>query len=438
MRPTPFPHQHTGAAFLAERRFGLLADSMGIGKTACAIIAADTVQARRILVICPAVVRTNWEDEILTWQKMPRTVTTVEGRPRQPPGDGVTIVSHASLADKGSVAVLQKGGPYDAIIIDESHELRQFDAARTRNMFAPGGLLEQANRLWCLTGTPVVNSAADLWPLAFGPMRMQVSWWDWCMRFATLKPVGNGDVRPIGIREPGGLADLFRPVLLRRTPESVGVRLPPLAVHDVPLPADPTVLARAMAGLEHWNPQRLALALDEQDELRDSAMASVRRALGMAKATAVAEHVHAILAAGDGPVVAFFQHTDVRRAMHAALVAHGHTVSWIDGTVTRPQLRAAKDWFQAGKLDVLLVQTQAGGVGLTLTRAHRAVVGELPWTAVALHQAIKRIHRIGQTAACTADVIRLQGCWLEDALASTVGRKHRASEDFLGRLTTNR
>ena len=80
---------------------------------------------------------------------------------------------------------------------------------------------------------------------------------------------------------------------------------------------------------------------------------------------------------------------------------------------------------------MLLVQTDAGGVGLTLTRADKAVVAELPWTAVGMWQAVKRVHRITQTREVRADVLRASGCWLEQSLASAVSRKHAASERLL-------
>ena len=45
---------------------------------------------------------------------------------------------------------------------------------------------------------------------------------------------------------------------------------------------------------------------------------------------------------------------------------------------------------------------------------------------------------MGQKLACTAEVVRAVGCWLDDAMANVVARKHRESEAFLALLTTNR
>ena len=449
MPPVDYPHQRTGSAFLAERRFAYLADDMGLGKCRTAILAADLVGAERVLVACPGAVRQTWAREFEKWSDRARPLHVVGGLLTRPPGDGVTIVSHAVFSDAppvssrprpgrgGSLAHLFAKADYDVLVIDESHEFRRYDASRTKTLFAPDGLAARAKRTWCLSGTPFVNSAADLYPMALGALRSPASWTEFCSHYCEMRPDPYVGVKPVGVRNAAELADGLRPHLLRRTVESLGIPMPPLAVERVALAGvDPAAVAAAMAGLEGWTPARLAEMLAERDELRDSGLSRVRHALGAAKAAAAAAHVEVVLASGEGPVVAFFQHTAVRRAMHAALAAAGRRCSWIDGTIGRAQLGAAESWFQQGRLDALLVQTQSGGQGLTLTRAHRAAMVELPWTATAMMQAIKRIHRIGQNRACTAEILVAPGCWLEDTMAGVVSTKRRAADDLLDRLTT--
>jgi SWI/SNF-related matrix-associated actin-dependent regulator 1 of chromatin subfamily A len=443
MSAIDYSHQDTGAAFLAERRFALLADDPGLGKSFSAIKAADLLDIRRILIICPGAVRRHWEAELDLRQTIDRPITVEEGFLTAPPGAGVTIVSHATLSDlgrkgrMGSISWLNAGAPYDLIIVDESHEMRHYQASRTRTLLGPDGIASQARHVWLLSGTPVVNSAADLYPLVFGALRLQVSWLDFCTHYCEMRTDAFNGLKPVGIRNAAELADGLRPYVLRRTIASLGIDLPPLDIQRRTLAVDPAAVASAMAGIEDWSPERLLLAIGDGDELRDAAMSRVRRALGLAKAEAAAAHVEAILAAGDGPVVAFFQHTDVRIAMHAALTRAGRVCSWIDGKVTAKQLRAAREWHQAGRLDVLLVQTAAGGVGLTLTRGHRVAICELPWTASSLFQAIKRVHRIGQTRACLAEVLSAQGCWLDEVLATVVETKRKASDELLDLLTSS-
>jgi SNF2 family DNA or RNA helicase len=444
---TDYSHQQTGSAFLAERRFALLADDMGLGKTRQVVLACDRVSARKILVVCPGAVREHWALEFEQWSDQERPVHVVEGFLKEPPGPGITIVSHAVLSDatpsakrpnRGqSLRHLFSGPPFDVIVVDEAHEFRQYQAARTRTLFAPDGLVSRASQMWCLSGTPIVNSAADFYPMLYGGLGSQVTWQEFCDHYCTMVPDAYQETKPVGIKNTEELAFILKPYVIRRTAESLDIKMPNLTVTRVPVKIDDNALQHIMAGLEGWTPARLQEALAEQDDLRDSALARVRRALGLAKLDTAAAHIHSIVVAGEGPVVAFFQHTDVRKGVFDRLKARGHQLSWIDGTVSRAQLRAAKEWLQGGWLNDLLVQTQAGGMGLTLTRSHRVVVIELPWTATALQQAIKRIHRIGQTADCTAEILSAAGCWLDEAMAGVVGVKERASNDLLSRLTTN-
>ena len=74
--PTPFPHQLTGAAFLAERKAALLGDAPRVGKTGSSIIACDMNFARRVLVVTTASARAQWGGEFKSWG-FPRNIQVV-------------------------------------------------------------------------------------------------------------------------------------------------------------------------------------------------------------------------------------------------------------------------------------------------------------------------------------------------------------------------
>ena len=432
------PHQERGADFLAERHTALLLDEPGAGKTGQAVAAADRIKARRVLVIAPALVRPHWGNSFQFQQDIDRPIHVIADTDADIPlkGDTVTIISHAALVSKKRLYALEHAQPYDAMIVDESAEFRRFEAIRTRNLMGEQGLWRKAKHRWFLTGTPIVGSAVDLYPLALGPLSSVYgpapSWWDFASRFAELKPDGFDGWKAIGIKEPELLADMLRPIAIRRTLESAGFALPPLTIETGKIELPSAALAEAMAGLEDWTPQRMAQVLEDTDEIRDAAISRVRHALGIAKALFVADAVYN----GGEQVVVFFQHQKVKDLIGQELTNRGLRVSYIDGTITRSNLAAAESWFQRGLLDVLLVQTQAGGLGLTLTHSHRVVVAELPWTATALYQAIARVHRYTQKEPVFAEIMQANGCWLDDVLAAVVQRKHAAAQKFLELLTT--
>jgi SWI/SNF-related matrix-associated actin-dependent regulator 1 of chromatin subfamily A len=431
------PHQEIGADFLAERRVALLLDEPGVGKSGQAIAAADRIKAERVLILSPALVRNHWANTAEQQQDIERPVVVIASPQDVIPAKGpcVCIVSHAALVQKRRAYELFGVDPFDTIIVDESAEFRRFEAQRTGVLLADQGLWTRANHIWFLTGTPIVNSAADLYPISYGPLRRfygdAPTWFDFVRRFAELRPDGREGWKASGVKNPEELAAVFRPFCLRRTLQSAGIDLPPLTIQNKPVYIDDSVYDEIAPVLEKWTPQQVSDMLETQDEIRDNEMSRVRRILGVAKSAAVTQHVMETAK----PSVIFFQHTSVRDLIGQSLADQGRRVSYIDGSSTRKQLTAAVDWFQKGALDALLVQTQAGGMGLTLTRSQNAIVAEQPWTATALFQAIKRVHRITQEKPVTADVLQASGCWLDEIMATVIQRKHVAAQSFLDLLT---
>ncbi|KAL1406979.1 hypothetical protein Q8F55_006392 [Vanrija albida] len=75
----------------------------------------------------------------------------------------------------------------------------------------------------------------------------------------------------------------------------------------------------------------------------------------------------------------------------------------LDGTMTREErARAMDDLRTKKKIEVMLVSTRAGGVGLNLTSASRAYLVDPYWNPSVEAQAIDRIHRLGQKRPVTA------------------------------------
>ena len=99
------------------------------GKTGAAILAADYILARSILVVTPASGRGVWRRAFPAWQSIPRRVSVIGADAPQP--TDVCIVSWGML-DK---VVRSIGKRPDLIILDEDHEASNPDAKRTQHVY---------------------------------------------------------------------------------------------------------------------------------------------------------------------------------------------------------------------------------------------------------------------------------------------------------------
>lgn len=72
------PYQVSGSLFLARRAYALLCDPMRAGKTLTTIGAAVLSGAEKTLIVCPAVARTVWAQEVAKWAESEALV--LEGR----------------------------------------------------------------------------------------------------------------------------------------------------------------------------------------------------------------------------------------------------------------------------------------------------------------------------------------------------------------------
>lgn len=72
------PHQKEGVKFLLARKKCILADSMGLGKTATLSVAAIEGNFDSVLIICPASLKTNWKNELM-WYVNEEDITIIDG-----------------------------------------------------------------------------------------------------------------------------------------------------------------------------------------------------------------------------------------------------------------------------------------------------------------------------------------------------------------------
>lgn len=414
-----FPYQKDGVKWLAQRDFALLADEPGLGKSAQAIRACEGLA--RILVVCPASLRGNWAREFSRFSESPRSVEVVFGA--RVTGCGVTIVSYDFAARYPEALA----GAYDALILDEAHYLKNPKSKRTKAIFGPkcdrtGGIAENADRIYCLTGTPAPNDPSELWPMvrALAPElldKRQHSYWGFVLKYCRTQDRGFGP-QIIGGKNMGELRGRLTPFILRRKKDEVLPDLPPLRLEtlylDCPSSRELSVLTKELGG-------QIEAALEKDGVSGLGALAPhvavLRRITGMLKVAGVVETVSNELLNG-GKIVLFAHHTAVIEQLESELVALGLGVVVVSGGTPAGRRSDLVARFQTSpSCRVFIGQLTAAGVGLTLTAASECILVESSWVPAENEQACMRIHRIGQKAAC-----RVRFATLADSIDEKINR----------------
>ncbi len=169
------PHQIEAALFALHSPLSkgvMLADEVGLGKTIEAGIVLCQLWAerkRRLLVICPASLRSQWAAELSEKFNLPVVVVDAKTRRQalrngRDPIQGAHVVIASfhfinSLRDEISLV------PWDLVVIDEAHKLR--NVYRPSNKVGKG--IQQATagrRKLLLTATPLQNSLLELYGLS--------------------------------------------------------------------------------------------------------------------------------------------------------------------------------------------------------------------------------------------------------------------------------
>lgn len=438
-----FRYQQGGVRFLAERNFALLAYEMGLGKTPVAIRAADAVGARRIVVVCPAIARRNWQREFDAWSQTPRKIHVVTKASEPIPSDADVVIVSFDGALRPVARNTLMFGTYDVLIVDECHFLKERSTKRTEMVYGENangtGLISRATRCWLLSGTPAPNHAGELWPLlrAGAPGFLTqlnspkpMDYWTFVKRYTNARRTRFGwQFSGLKSKHKPELQSILRRVMLRALAKDE-LDLPPLVVDDYPVEVDAKLLKTLTALNRDPEYARIIGAAkslaDETFDLDDykDKLSMIRRITGMIKAPLVVEKVAADLAADPTlKIVVFAWHREVLDALQGGLTQFG--CSRVDGQTLDLARTEAVDRFQNDPtVRVFIAQIQSCSTAITLTAARLAIFAEASFVPSDNAQAVKRIHRIGQTSGCLALFFSLYGS-IDELITRIVRNKTR-------------
>lgn len=425
-----YNYQKVGVEFM-YKSLGrcIVADDMGLGKTAEALTFVN-IFCGRTLVIAPANVIWKWAmREVPMWAKG-KTVEVVTSGKQEIPSTDIVVMSYAIMVSRFDEL---NRTPFDCVIFDESHALRNYKSQRTR--VAKALVKAGIPHVLFLSGTPFMNRPAELFPLL--NMLDPIAYSNpvhFLLRYcgAEFLPGTGLIVPPNKLTNREELIQRLSRIMLRRTKREVMSELPDKTRTSIPVVVDNMGEYREAAReFKKW--YRAAGKSTTASAL--AKLTALRQIIGRGKVKAAVELAESILQ-NDEQVVLFAHHKDVVSLLAADLKQYG--VGIISGD-TKPKdrqllcanfLGSNESLMQNGKLRVMII-TVAGAEGIDLFTASNIIFVEREWTPAREEQAEDRLHRNGQKNAVTCHYIVAQ-----NTVDEKFDRIVREKRDVFGQVIT--
>lgn len=395
----------------------LLADKMGLGKTPGAISLLQEPSSRPAIIVVPPHLCSQWEREIKRFLPDATTHVIRGFKNYDLPKVDVLITSYNRLQpwqDK----LLEVDGYFKTLIMDEVHELRHTGTGK-RELCRK--ISERVVYCAGLSGTPIFNHGDEIWsvldaiyPECLGNSEdFTAEWCGW-----------SGSVR-----EPGVLHHHLktRGLMMRRTPEEVGLKFGEASKHVYTLDADLKKLEEVQNIAKMLALSVLNGNVNEQSEASREFDWKLRHATGVAKARPVAEFVKMIVDQGDKVVLAGW-HRDVYDVWLKELASY--TPVMYTGTESTKEKDEAVKKFVEGDAKIFIISLRSGAGLDGLQRSCSTVVfGELDWSPHVMDQVVARLDRDGQTKHVQAFYLTIADG--SDPVMMEVNSKKRDQHDGL-------
>jgi hypothetical protein len=436
------PYQREGVLHLAFGERALLADDMGLGKTiqgiAACVLLAKLKQIKRVLVVCPASLKAEWEEQIARF--CDQTTRLVFGSRAQrhaaykdPPF--FTIVNYEQVL--GDAEEINNTLKPDVIVLDEAQRIKNWQtktARRVKSLRSPYAFV--------LTGTPLENRIEELYSIAqyldpeiLGPL------FRFNRDFYQLDERG----RPVDYQNLADLRERLKPLLLRRRKSDVETQLPGRTVktYFVPMAEEQQLRYEdyhAPARQLIAKAQRRPLTQKEFDLLQ-TLLACMRMICDSpaildpaCRISPKLEELEGILGdLLDDPerkVIVFSEWERMLTMVRELAGEMGFDAAWHTGSLPQQRRRAEINRFKHDPACRLFLSTDSGSVGLNLQVASAVINVDLPWNPAKLEQRIARAWRKNQMRSVSVINLVTEDS-IEHNILHLLGRKQALADGII-------
>ncbi len=407
LRMPLYPYQIDGMLHLAFKGRAMLADEMGLGKTVQAVAAAavmrEVMGVKRVLVVVPASLKAEWEEQIRTFTALPHEVlfgARHERLQRYRHTPALFLIANYEQVVRDYREVNTVFQP-DLVILDEAQRIKNW---RTRTAQCLKRL--ESRFAFVLTGTPLENRIDELYSLTeFIEPSLFGSLFRFNRKFYRFDSKGKME----GLQNLGELHETVGKVMLRRRKDDVEEQLPERVdnTYFVEMTAEQqtryeeyeTIVAR----LYHSAKQR-PLRPEEMDRLQNALACmrmccdscyilddEVRDAPKLDELEKILEDLWS--ADPQRKVIVFSEWVRMLELAAERLKKMKIGYALHVGKVPQQMRRKEITRFKEDPRCRVFLSSESGGVGLNLQAASVVVNLDLPWNPAKMEQRIARAWR---------------------------------------------
>jgi SWI/SNF-related matrix-associated actin-dependent regulator of chromatin subfamily A-like protein 1 len=384
------PYQKAGVRYATETRRCFIADQMGLGKTIQAIASIEKENAYPVLIVCPKSLKENWSREWKKWVPN-RTVSILNSKDEVTKADVIIINYDIITKFVGALKFVGLNG----LICDESHYVKNSSAARTKNIMQISKYIPQSGMILLLSGTPITNAPQEIVSQLdiLGVLGKFGGKWAFLKRYTGAYYNGyHWDTS--GASNTNELNLKLRQICyIRRVKDEVLKELPEKSRNIVIVSGSKTEMIaynKAEKDLVSFLTENGYKASDSAQHLQKTGV--LKRLASEAKMESACEWIDNFLESTDRKLVVFAHNVSIVDELSKKY--GGLRVSGRDDSDARQH---AIDSFQNNPDSrVIVLNLQAGAVGITLTAASDVLFVQMGWHPAEHDQAEDRCHRIGQ------------------------------------------
>jgi SNF2 family DNA or RNA helicase len=408
MARKPWKHQVEAFEFAKDKNGVMLAMDMGTGKSFTTVALCKEHKARKVLILCPLSVVGVWPREFE--QNLKGFVVTPldSGSVAEKAKKATFALTSAFIGDQSSVIVCNyesawrepfktfaTKAKFDVVVLDESHRIKSPGGKASRNA---AQFIKQGCKIIALTGTPAPHSPADLYAQfrAIDPEIFGTSFNRFKKRYALMGGFQNHQI--IGWRNQVEMKEKFDSVAITIKKEDA-LDLPEINHVDIPV-----ILSKKARGIYELINSEFWALVDEGHITASNALVKLLKLQQITggfikdddeKINLIDEAKNLglkdLLSDCNKPAVVFCRFRqdiqNIRKVCEELKLKHGE----VSGEVKDlDEARFPKD------KEVLIVQIQAGGVGIDLSRASIGIYYSMGFNLGDYLQSQARLHRPGQ------------------------------------------